>query len=126
MCTLEYYTNNNLNFHINRCLAYTDFPDYCKLVDNPSDPCCQQLKCVKDNMVLTPVIKDHGGKPNPTGDPNNKTIVPIITHRVITGKGRPKKARVPELKRYGGNGKMKCSFQDFKINPLSEELLKKI
>ena len=63
---------------------YSGLPDVCTLVKDPNDQCCMTPVCtLVSGNTLAPIYG------NSTAPPTSLEVLPVGTHQVITGYGKP-------------------------------------
>ncbi|XP_035828904.1 uncharacterized protein LOC101847773 [Aplysia californica] len=95
---------NGNNYQCTRsCPAIKDLPEYCVMVMDFANPCCQKVSCTKNGVSLTPLLVDPVTHTSPALDPSKTNVIPIVTHPVITGHGDPANVSPSVLRQYGGS-----------------------
>ena len=70
--------------YLPRCPVYSGLPDVCTLVKDPNDQCCMTPVCtLVSGNTLAPIYG------NSTAPPTSLEVLPVGTHQVITGYGKP-------------------------------------
>jgi hypothetical protein len=72
-----------------RCPVYSSLPSICTLVKDPSDQCCMKPQCTLPTGVTMTPLTGYG----PSGSappPTSLQVIPLGTHTVFSGYGKPK------------------------------------
>ncbi|XP_053376973.1 uncharacterized protein LOC123528762 [Mercenaria mercenaria] len=82
-CRCENATANSYTCN-QRCPIFVGLPSFCTLISDPNDKCCKKPSCSPTNgLTLTPLTG------NATYPPTSLSVLPVGTHQVFSGNGRP-------------------------------------
>ncbi|XP_052233684.1 uncharacterized protein LOC127846468 isoform X4 [Dreissena polymorpha] len=80
-CTYAAYNTFQCN---DKCPMYSGLPSICVLITDPANSCCKKPQCtLTSGSTLTPLIG------NATAPPNSLQILPVGTHNLTSGYGKP-------------------------------------